>query len=86
MRDPVHGPYIECNNAGCRRRGLSGMHCRDNDECDEGPWEDCVVLAKQDRDNVAVFCDVSRGVKNGLITALCIRREQHRGRCVFSDE
>lgn len=38
----VHGPHVECNNAGCRRRGLSGMHCAD--PCEE-PHEDCADFA-----------------------------------------
>lgn len=49
MNDEIHGPYIECGNKGCRDRGLSGMHCRDNDECDEGPYEDCPVLKRAAR-------------------------------------
>lgn len=37
-----HGPHYECGNSGCRRRGLSGMHCAD--PCEEA-HEDCADFA-----------------------------------------
>lgn len=77
----VHGPHVECNNAGCRRRGLSGMHCAD--PCEE-PHEDCadfaawtkVRAALGDADADGFCCPTLRDVG----TCSCPGREQEVGR------
>ena len=39
----IHGPHVECGNSGCKKRGLSGMHCRDNEDCFEQAHEACAL-------------------------------------------